>query len=770
MKNRFFLFCILCIVATVTKAQTGILKGKIQSETGYYLSGISITLDGTSFGTTTNEEGTFELKKIPAGSYVLVVSGVSYKTTKNDVVVIANEVSYLNLVLNITDKTLGEVLVKGNKPSAYIIKSTSTALKQNIPLLETPHSISVVTQQLIKDQVIVDFQQTLRNVTGVQPSYAGAGYQMVQKARGFEQRTFFRDGIPFTTNNIRDMANIEQVEVMRGPSGTLFGGGNINGPGALINVITKKPLDNFYGAVGITGGSFSFFRPTIDISSPLNTEKTALFRINMAAETDRGFKQLYSRQSFFVAPSFSYRLDTKNTLDFDFEYFSRDEADVTYPIPLDVIPIWPRNINAVNDGGSAKTKTFAGTIRLSHQFNSNWKSIAAFQFSGQSLDNASAAAYMDDDTLATRYLYARQTDDSYYFLQYYLNGKFTTGKVEHDFVAGVDGYYYKENYYRNGRFVSYDQVNLKSGIFPAIPLSAFEQCKWRAVKLDGDNRSVGLYVQDIIKPIPALSIVLGGRIDAYKQFDEKDIVAGTVAKGFTQNAFSPKVGLVFQPILHKLSVFGNYTSGYDFLTGKDFDGNAFKPMKYNQVEGGVKAELLNGRFVPTLSVYQIKAEDVLRPDPAHAGFSIQDGLQTSKGWELEFAGSPARGLNIAAGYAHNSSIFTRADSSVQGKHPNAMPPNVLNFWASYNVVKGKLSGLGIGAGANYVDDNYMLPDNVVVVPKYTIFNAAIFYSKSSYRLSVKMDNLADKYYYISTYGSVDPGMPRRILGSVTIYF
>ncbi|MEM0941758.1 MAG: TonB-dependent receptor plug domain-containing protein [Bacteroidota bacterium] len=119
--------------------------------------------------------------------------------------------------------------------------------------LDNPQSVSVVNQELIQDQVVIDFNQAVRNVTGMIPHYPGTTVQLAQKSRRFEVRPSYRNGYPNLINALRDMAKIEKVVILRGPSGTLYGtsGGDLNSPGGLVNVMTKKPIDSFYGSAGL---------------------------------------------------------------------------------------------------------------------------------------------------------------------------------------------------------------------------------------------------------------------------------------------------------------------------------------------------------------------------------------------------------------------------------------------------------------------------------------------------------------------------------------
>jgi iron complex outermembrane receptor protein len=221
-------------------------------------------------------------------------------------------------------------------------------------------------------------------------------------------------------------------------------------------------------------------------------------------------------------------------------------------------------------------------------------------------------------------------------------------------------------------------------------------------------------------------------------------------------------------------VFGNYTNGFQNVTGTDVNNQQFKPQYGKQLEGGVKAELKQDVLSATLSYYDIRVDNTLRTDVANPGFSVQDGTQFSRGVEVDVQARPVAGLLVLAGFTYNNSRLTSADATVAERRPvNSGPGRTANFWASYSLPTQALRGLGAGFGGNYVSESLLINSTTsgqFTLPAYTLLNAAVFYNQPRFRLAANLDNLANREYYTGGFGSFTPGMLRRFIGTFTLKF
>ena len=195
----------------------------------------------------------------------------------------------------------------------------------------------------------------------------------------------------------------------------------------------------------------------------------------------------------------------------------------------------------------------------------------------------------------------------------------------------------------------------------------------------------------------------------------------------------------------------------------------FKPEQANQLEGGVKVELLGGKLNGTLSYYDIEVKDKLRTDPNNSLFSVQDATQRSKGFEADLIANPFRGFHVILGYGYNESEYTKAAPAIEGKRPYSTPANVANLWLSYKILDGKVKGLGFGFGGNTQSDSYLNDANTFTVNGYTVMDATVFYEKPKFRLGVKLNNIANKEYWSADYWA--NMMPtRQLVANLTFKF
>lgn len=279
-------------------------------------------------------------------------------------------------------------------------------------------------------------------------------------------------------------------------------------------------------------------------------------------------------------------------------------------------------------------------------------------------------------------------------------------------------------------------------------------------------KAIAAYITDVISFNERLNILLSLRYDHYKDGGYQYRDSPDKSTGPDAGAFAPKLGITYQVLKDKMTVFANYMQGINYVA-PDIFGNTFSPERAGQMEGGLKIDLANGRLSSTISYYDMQVRDKVRADPSNPNRSIQDGTQESKGLEVDIIASPVDGLNIVTGYGYNQSKFLKDDEGMEGKRPYGTPVNSGNIWVSYTLLHSAVKGLGFGAGAVYSDEYFATDDNNFVIPGYTVFNANVFYNQPKFRLAVSVDNIGDKRYW-NIYGM--PQMPRRVVGSVAFRF
>jgi iron complex outermembrane receptor protein len=298
----------------------------------------------------------------------------------------------------------------------------------------------------------------------------------------------------------------------------------------------------------------------------------------------------------------------------------------------------------------------------------------------------------------------------------------------------------------------------------------------------GNNKSkyhiYSLYASDVLNITNNLSAMVGLRLDRFD--NEGDIT--TAEDDFDQTTFSPKFGLLYQPITDKLSLFANYQNGFTNvapqLVGNPDEGaqtlKTFDPEQANQLEFGIKTNLFNNRLNATISYYDIKVKDRVITDPSSPFNKIQGGEVVSKGFEVEVNANPVSGLNIRAGYSNNDSETTKSDNTeILNRRPlEAGPETLYNLWASYEFQTGKLDGFGIGAGFNGASESFAInyeSTGEFILPSYTIVNASVFYEANKYRIGLKLNNALNEEYY-KGWSTINPQMPRTLLANISYKF
>ena len=477
-----------------------------------------------------------------------------------------------------------ELVVIGEGQRGYRVPDASTATKTDTPLRDIPQSIQVVPQQVLQDRQVTRLDDALRNVSGV--TSADAPYRIDNSftIRGFSSTGFSGNVL---RNGIRDpnglasleLSNIERIEVLKGPGSVLFGQGN---PGGTINLITKQPLRDPFYSVEATIGSYDFYRGAVDLSGPLNDSKTVLYRLNTSYRDSRSFVDFTRSKNLLIAPVLSWAISPRTNLTLEGEYIDADYEGSPLGLPAvgTVLPN-PNGKIPLNRNISYSSEKFGQTVSrvgytLSHKFSDNWSLHNAFRASSYRQDDPTPSFYTislasDNRTLNLgSVLSGAQIYTDTYDLTTYINGKFSTGSLKHQLVFGFD--LSRVDFFRNRYSLGSNvQLDLFNPVYDRQPGSA---------TFRGDNSTLtdtlGVYVQDQVALAENLKLLLGVRFDTFKQTDE-DFVADTKTSQ-SDNAFSPRVGIVYQPI-PPISLYASYNRSFTPSIGTAFGGGSFLPER-----------------------------------------------------------------------------------------------------------------------------------------------------------------------------------------------
>lgn len=788
-KKIFSIIFTLLIVSLSTSAfaQTALIQGQVTNSKQKPVSDINIALQGTQYGAGSNSQGYYSINNIPAGDYILVVSGVGYTNQHKSISVESGESLAINITLSNANEELQEIVVQGNEINKFSTQMSEYVAKVPVQDLENPQVYNTVNAELIEDQVITDFDDILKNAPGVSKLWGstgrggdGAGYYSI---RGFSIQPNMLNGLPSLTNGSLDPANVKRVELIKGPSATLFGT-SVTSYGGLVNIVTKKPTDTFGGDISYQTGSYGLNRITTDVNTPIAGEEDIALRINGAYDKKNSFQDAGFSESYFLAPSLSY--ETSDDLSFliNAELYQSESTNKTMLFLNRSQPLSANNIAELNYDPNNSYTTNDLTIsnpvfrlqgKMTYQLSDNW--ISETVLSRSSAQSDGYYSYVSTIGISgnrySRYISDQNSTTNGTDIQQNFKGDFEIGGIRNRMVIGLD--FFQQNVINNSTgYIVYDSFNMDGAAPDPISKAVVDTmlANSSVSKSKNEQQVYSAYASDVIDVLPQLSVMASLRLDHFVENGSPT----TQDDDFEQTTLSPKFGVVYQPIKEKVSLFANYMNSFNNVAPVTVGGDIlnFEPERANQWEAGVKTSLLNDRLNITASYYDIRVSNIVRPDPDRPNYQIQDGENYSRGVEFSLNASPVNGLNITAGYSHNESEVTvTSNDAIRGRRPErAGPSDLVNGWISYRLTSGELQGLGLGFGGNYASDNYVINRSTTgrfTIPAYTVMNASLFYDAQNYRIDLKVNNVTDEQYY-NGWQTVNPQQPRSITTGFTYKF
>lgn len=744
------------------------VSGTVKTADGQLLEGVTVSVTGLKLVTSTNDRGEYRFSRVPAGTQTITTKYLSLESQNKEVTLKAGQHTRLDFVMIETSKQLEAVSISSGRVKTLADKKSDYIARMPLKNLENPQVYTVINKELLKQQISIDIVNAVQNTPGaVAYTFPAGGVGIA--FRGFVSGVNARNGMETSASRSSlDISNVERIEVLKGPSGTLFGSA-VSSFGGVVNLVTKKPFDTTSVEVSYTAGSYNLNRLTADVNTPLNKEKTVLFRVNLASNREASFLSYGFNNTYTIAPSLIYKSSDKLTFHFDAEFFNAKGTRRTYntytaasglrtPAELQ-LDYTTSMFHDDNNGKTSASKFFA---QAEYAISDNWKSTTLFSFVGEDVDYSyqSYANWLSPTRAVRQVGMWGPISNNFINLQQNFNGKFSTGGIKHNLLGGLNYRYYDGSRRAGGNVVTLDTINVTANFAP-IRRKAVDALMPLYTTAIADQQTMSAYASDVINFTDRLSAMLSLRVDRF----ERKKVGNT--DGFKQTALSPKLGLVYQVIKNEVSLFGNYMNGFQNLapvTQPDGSVLVLDPVYAIQYEGGVKAELLNKKLSITASYYNIDIDNATRTE---ANFTVQDGKQRSKGIDFELIGNPVAGLSIVAGYAYNDNrIVKSSNAAIEGNKATTSPENVANFWATYTL-QNRLKGLGVGFGANYADKNFFTADNTFYMPSYTVYSTTVFYDQSRWRLGVKLNNVTSKKYWDIGGNSQ---APRNVLASLSFRF
>ncbi|RKD91011.1 TonB-dependent receptor [Mangrovibacterium diazotrophicum] len=764
----------LILHLNLSAQKTGTIQGKVVTSDEQKAAFVNVFIPGTTYGTTTNNDGIFTLRGVPAGQQEISFSliGLETKTVKLDVN--ENQLTDAGTIV-LTEKlsVLEEAVVVANRLNQFAAKSTEYVAGIPLKNIDNPQSYSSITGALMEEQMVTDLTDAMKSITG------GGGYVKSNEGnisvylRGFRSDAYVKDGMLSFVRVPVDPQNVERMEIIKGPSAVMYGSANnnVSSYGGVLNRVSKKPMEHKSMELSYSTGSWELNRLTADINSPLDSAGKALFRVNGAYHSENSFKDAGMQRDYLFAPSLTYQFNDKLKISLLTEFFHTKRTltfangvanTVTAKTWNDLAWDYDKSYWSNAMAGEMSSKTVTGFVE--YQISPRIKSTTGLSTAEIDVEANFLRLYFTSDTTVQPWVlqYMPRTAGSIHAKQEF-SGDFDLGKLNNKFLAGASYVRVYDRYQRNtGTWIRYDVVDMTTGTSPTYSPDAHQQLAdaagITATRTSYDTYSA--YLSDAISFNDYVTFLGGIRYDR-NSLDNTFTNGVEGTNGYDLNAFSYKAGLVISPVKDQVSVFGNYMNGYNLVSpGADNTGEQidWDPEYAKQWEVGTKIDLFEKKLMSTISYYHINIENQVITSN---GEQFQNGTNTtSKGVEVELIANPIPGLNFVSGYTHNKAYY---DETPEYRMTYS-PENLFNFWGSYRVMKGDLKGLGCGLGLNYASETFVNTTNTFGSEAYTVADATVFYDLPKIRFSLKVDNLSDKQYY-NPYGQAQK--PRNFKIGIT---
>lgn len=751
--KRLVLCSVFLLWANFVMAQSNTtITGTVKdTKTGKGIPDVSIIIKNLAKGTTTDVNGNYTIS-IPENHKILRFSKIGYETLQKE---IHTDDKTINVLLNKQDIALEEVMINSNQKK--LRQQVFEVGKLSVKDIDAPITTNSVDAKLIQLRNVTDLGDAVKSATGVRPINRYGGFQTF-RIRGFNNFVLLIDGVRDERHNIStsapttNLANVERIEVLKGPASVLYGHSALGG---IINIVRKKPTLNDKGSVNISYGSFNTYNMTAGFGGSI-TDK-------LRYRTDFGITRTDGWRDYGVATNngsvtFEYTPTNKDTFEF-YAQANDDEYDTDTGIPVDddgsLVPGMDPETRYNDPQDYLKHKRYDFQLKYTRKFNSKLKLTNHLSYSSD-----------DIDYLSTELLLFNGTKDSltrdfpFYFnhqtktLQNQLDVSYETetGNIKHKLLLGNSFSYLDRKTFR-GSVIGPGTFTTIAVQHPILNQGHIEPVDER---VDVTEEIVsGFYLQDWLAFSDKLKALVGIRLDLFNGTyyrdaidNDRNVITNGDRTDIPSEALTYRAGLVYQPIKNTLSFFGSYSNYFKPSRRIAPDGTIFDPEEGYQIEGGFKFQK-NHLIAATVSAYYMLKNNIVERTTVDDFQQI--GEADSKGFEIDVESQPLHGLYLKAGYAFVDAKVRSYDETLQtisaGNQLQFAPKNSANFWVNYDFQEQKLKGIGIGLGGNYVGSNYTNSSNTFELPAYTTLDGTLYYQAKKIRIGFNLNNITDELYF-----------------------
>lgn len=660
-----------------------------------------------------------------------------------------------------------QVFVTGRR-ERYATPNATAATRTDTPLIEVPQSVQVVTRALLDEQDRRTLADALVNISGVVPTHSEEQLLIAPLVRGFPSEVYL-DGLPIYAGNQQafdptSLVGVERIDVLKGPSATLYGGGLGTPLGGVINIESARPNEKPGGFVAMRAGSFSTKGASGDINVPLAPGIAA--RIAGEYQSNQSWIDQVHGRRWSLQPSLSFQIDPRTDL------LLQGQANHRSQLEYSGLPAGPALAGQIDRNafpGSPLAQPLTtndnrmGQATLRHSFSDDVRLTVSGRYYNSAIRQH--GSFVDPDMMApdpaTPTVYpilpiTMITDTKEATFDANLQAKVEMLGGTHAFLAGLD-YDWTRFSSNMGLFVSNTPegtIDLANPVYdtvytPQLPVNYLQTDHYR---------TMAFYLQDQ---------ATYGRLHVtgalrYTQLTFEEVSNIGVANEQTYHRISPRVGATFD-VAPGVALFAGYATAFRAAFG--FVGMAVpKPETSRNVDGGIKLALPAAGLSGTIAVFNQTRDNVATADPNNVGFNIQTGRQRARGVEADLIWEPTPALSLLANYAHTNTSVTADNAIPVGSELTRVPRNSGRVAAHYRVLDGVAKGLSFGAGVTALSARQLTLPNTLSAPGYAMIDAQAAYDLGRFTIQTSVVNLAGRrsfetYQYFGT-PLVMPSQPR----------
>lgn len=671
--------------------------------------------------------------------------------------------------------TLPALNVTGASPASghnetvhgYVAEASSVGTKTNTSILETPQSVSVVTRQQMDLQQPTSTSAALRYTAGAtSEKFGGFGdYIDLTRIRGVDA-DYYLDGLRIISNAGSwlpqiDPYTLERVEVLRGPSASIYGQGT---GGGIVNQVSRKPQAEAAHELSVQYASFQRKHIGFDSTGALNQAQTLLYRFTASGLDSNGQVEDMHHERAYLAPSLTWLPDEHTSWTLMATHSREPQLPNYNSLPAAVLGLnnspYPkinrrRNFTDMHFEDSSRRQNSVSSL-FEHELANGWTftSNARYMYIDSDLQRGIVYGYQEVNGRPQLKGTYEQTSAKVNTLSMdnNLRGDVELGPTTHTLLAGVD---YSKGTLRNNLYsvgpVLFDPYGSRYRPNIVPDFSASRAAPWRVKQ---ELTREGVYLQDQVA-YDHWRLTLSARHDWSKTDDETNSYS-PIARTTRQydKKWSGRAGLSYQ-FDAGVAPYISYSTSFDPLLGTDYSGAAFVPVESKQTEVGIKYQPQDAKTLLSAAVFQLNQTNVKTSDAEHLGFSNQAGEVRTRGLDLQATSEIAEHTNLIASYTYLDNTLTK-DTRYQGKSLVQTPQHSAALWLDHLIDRGPLAGLQLGSGVRYLGDTWGDPSNTFKVPGVTLVDLALNYDlgrmlsdlKGS-ALALNVSNLANKQYVAS---------------------